>query len=148
MKRSTSTRISTRMRAVLVEICAYKAGHDGQAPTRRDLMRLCGFRSLSTVNYYLLRLESAGLIRTQNDGEARGIEVIGATWEPPADIAAELERVAEDARNNAEMAARVEKIVGLTLRDVADEAVQKFKATAPRYPQFGEIARGGQRGTR
>ncbi len=127
MKRSKSTKVTRRMRRVLAEICSYKAEHDGQAPTRRELMKLCGLHSPSTVSYYLQRLETAGLIRTQSESEARGIEVVGGSWEPPDSLAEQLELAAHEKRE-AEVMAKAVGIVGLSMAGLADESVITLKA--------------------
>lgn len=152
MKRSKSTKVTKRMRAVLAEICTFKAAHDGQAPTRRELMRLCGLHSPSTVSYYLARLEASGLIRTQNEGEARGIEVVGGRWEPPDELLDQLELAAQEKRD-AEQMVRAHKIADLSMADLVQGAARAFnesvsrasaevlKATMPRYPQIAAIGK-------
>lgn len=63
-------------------IVSYKAGHNGNSPTFRDIMRACNHSSLSVVRADLRRLEHAGLIRV-NEGRPRSLEIVGGRWVPP-----------------------------------------------------------------
>lgn len=60
-------------------IVTHAQAHDGNAPSGRELMPVCGVASSSTVNRRLQALAAAGLIERQ-PFSGRAIEVIGATW--------------------------------------------------------------------
>lgn len=75
---------------VLAVIIAFKAKHDGLAPSAREIIQLCttNITSVSMVHYYLNRLERAGRIRQLRDPHgrrvARGIFVVNGRWVPPS----------------------------------------------------------------
>lgn len=61
-------------------ICDHKSHHDGNAPTRRELVEAIPASSTSVVTYLLEKLEDQGRIKL-DDGD---IEVVGAAWHPPS----------------------------------------------------------------
>jgi len=148
--------ISPKLRAVFLAICTYKMEHDGQAPSRRQILQLVGLRSISTVTWYLHRLEKVGLIKV-DEMDARGIQVIGGSWEPPQAYEVLGKQAGEElkAKAEAELAARADKIVGLSLGGLAQDAARAMKvaetaihqfatvarADAPRYPQIAAIGK-------
>jgi predicted transcriptional regulator len=64
-------------------ILSFKAEHDGNSPSIRDIADKF-HRSTSMVNYYLNYMESIGLIWRGEKGVSRMIQVTGATWNPPS----------------------------------------------------------------
>lgn len=75
-RRKRSFRLLTnRQQGVLDAIAAYKADHDGVAPTIRELMVAVGLNSTSAVAYQLGRLEAKGFI-SRAPGNPRTIEVL------------------------------------------------------------------------
>lgn len=62
-------------------ICQFKAAHDGNSPSVREIARACTLAK-STVDYHLRMLEREDRI-TWNLHQRRSIEVIGAVWLPP-----------------------------------------------------------------
>ncbi len=62
---------------IFAYICQYKAEHDGNSPTLREIMDGCQVSSTSVVVYILDRLENAGRL-TRNGGK---IEITGGKWE-------------------------------------------------------------------
>lgn len=68
---------------VLRFIISFKAAHDGNSPTYREIMADCDLASTSLVAYYLAELEDRGQIRRPGVGRSRGIEVTGGRWSPP-----------------------------------------------------------------
>lgn len=62
-------------------ICTFKAAHDGNSPSIRDIAHACHLAK-STVDYHLRLLELEGRINW-NIHQRRAIEVIGAVWLPP-----------------------------------------------------------------
>ena len=75
--------------AVYEFLVAFKIEHDGNTPTRREIMEACGITSTSVVNYYLDRLERKGLIEQPRNGASRMIVVTGGCWQAPCWLAAE-----------------------------------------------------------
>ncbi len=71
---------STRNR-VFDFICTFKAAHDGNSPSIRDITHACHLAK-STVDYHLRLLELEGRI-AWNVRQRRAIEVTGAVWLPP-----------------------------------------------------------------
>jgi repressor LexA len=67
--------LSRRQQDLLDAIVAYKAEHDGCAPSIRELMDITDTTSTSVVAYHLKRLELKGYIRRQ-PGIPRTIEVL------------------------------------------------------------------------
>lgn len=63
-------------------IVAYKAGHNGNSPGFREIMRACNLSSTSVVRADLRRLEHAGLIRVI-EGRPHSLEIVGGRWVPP-----------------------------------------------------------------
>ena len=63
-------------------IVDYKAQHDGNSPTLRQIQRACGVNSTSVVVSLLNNLELQGLIRRPRNGtdKSRNIEVVGGAW--------------------------------------------------------------------
>lgn len=79
------TCINDKQRRMLSAILRHCADNGGSAPTIRWLGEELDISSTSVVNYHLDKLVACGLIR-RHGMEARGIEVLGATWAPPADL--------------------------------------------------------------
>lgn len=69
---------------VLAFIVDFKRRCDGCAPTVREIMEGCSFRSTSVVTFYLDRLEAQRRIRRHVE-RAAGIEVVGGRWVPPGE---------------------------------------------------------------
>ncbi len=74
--------LSERHEAAYQFILAYKAEHDGNSPSMRQVGAAIGVESSSLMDYYLTGLEKAGLI-IRPTNEARGIIVVGGQWVPP-----------------------------------------------------------------
>lgn len=72
-------RLSRLQSAMLRYIVGYKAAHDGNSPTARQIMRGVGITSLSVVSYNLRVLEECGHVR-RPFGKAAAIEVAGGRW--------------------------------------------------------------------
>lgn len=70
--------IKHRLVRILKFITEYKEGHDGNSPSYREIADDCGVPNVSTVKYYLTRLERQGKIRRPPG--ARSIEVVGGEW--------------------------------------------------------------------
>lgn len=85
------TNLSSKDRLVYDAIIEYKAAHDGNSPSNRDLVRMAGYKSTSGISAALDRLCEAGLIQLPEPGKTRGIEVVGARWCDP-DTYAEVVR--------------------------------------------------------
>lgn len=70
---------------VFAYILEYKARHDGNSPTYREILTACNISTLSLVHAYLVNLEAEGLIRRPQkrpgNRSACNIEVIGGRWE-------------------------------------------------------------------
>jgi repressor LexA len=60
----------------------YKAGHDGVAPSIREIGEACGIPSTSNVKYYLEMLEDEGVIH-MDAKSGRTIQVVGGQWVRP-----------------------------------------------------------------
>ena len=69
---------------VLAFIVDFKRRCDGCAPTVREIMEGCGFKSTSSAIFYLDRLEAQRRIRRHVE-RAAGIEVVGGCWIPPGE---------------------------------------------------------------
>ena len=80
MKRTYATPPPVALYRYIVD---YKRAHDGNSPTLREIVDAGLASSTSVADYRLAALEEAGLIRRPCSG-ARTIEVVGATWSPPA----------------------------------------------------------------
>ena len=70
--------------AVWSYLCKYMVEHNGRPPAARQIADGLGGRSLSVVAKALARLEQEGRIRRGRYGEARAIEIVGATYTLPA----------------------------------------------------------------
>ena len=70
--------------AVWSYLCKYMVEHNGRPPAARQIAHELGGRSLGGVAKALARLEQEGRIRRGRYGEARGIEIVGATYTLPA----------------------------------------------------------------
>lgn len=66
-------------------IIEHKKRHDGNSPSIRELSRLCGIPSVSTVKHHLMMLERDGLIEMSNYGRSRMITVTGGQWVAPGE---------------------------------------------------------------
>lgn len=69
---------SENYRDVLEYIILYK-GYNFIAPSRREIMRACGYKSTACVQYALRDLERRGKIRLTGN-KTRNIEVVGEKW--------------------------------------------------------------------
>lgn len=82
------TTLTPRRQAVMAAIVNTCIAHGGVPPTIREIGDAVGIASTSVVNYHLKILDGAGLIRLPDESYvSRGIEVVGATWTPPAHLA-------------------------------------------------------------
>jgi DNA-binding MarR family transcriptional regulator len=63
-------------------ILNYKRTHDGCSPTLRELSKMLGLSTFSSLYMHLKGLAEAGLI-VYHFPAARSIQVNGATWTPP-----------------------------------------------------------------
>ena len=70
-------------------IVAYKRTHDGNSPTVREICDACAISSTGVGNYCLVRLVQHGLLRVDNYGRSRSIEVVGGEWTYQAPVASE-----------------------------------------------------------
>ncbi len=61
-------------------IINYKAEHDGNSPTVRQIGKGVGIPSTSVVRYNLDEMERNGWIHLLRDGSTRGIVVVGGHW--------------------------------------------------------------------
>lgn len=65
-------------------IVRYKAAHDGNSPTMREIVGAgVAGASTSVASYTLHALEQQGRIRLSGTTQARSIEVVGGRWLPP-----------------------------------------------------------------
>jgi SOS-response transcriptional repressors (RecA-mediated autopeptidases) len=79
-----ASRLSPAKRRCYRFILKYKAEHDGNSPTIREIGEGCGVSSTSTVRFHLIGLERMGLIRSfHGANKTRKIEVVGGEWLPP-----------------------------------------------------------------
>lgn len=78
----TTPSLTPKQQSVLSFIQEYSAAH-GYAPTQQEIAERFGFRSLGTVQNYLVRLEQHGLLRRSWNGK-RSLEVVQP--EPPASL--------------------------------------------------------------
>lgn len=65
-------------------IVSYKLGHDGCAPTFREIVEQTG-NSLTNVSHHLRKMRLAGLIEFI-DGQERSIRVVGGHWSAPVEV--------------------------------------------------------------
>lgn len=65
--------------AIFKFIRSYKCSHDGNSPSLREIMEMCGISSTSVVHYHLDILEQEGRIRLKGF-KIRQIEVVGGEW--------------------------------------------------------------------
>jgi hypothetical protein len=76
---------SPKYQEIYAYIVAFKADHDGCAPSYREIKDACGLSNISMVDYYLNGMVKLGLIkRNGNKGSVRMIAVIGGFWTAPA----------------------------------------------------------------
>lgn len=78
----TGNQLSRRTSFILKYIRDYKAGHDGQSPTIRQIGDATGITSTSMVHYYLKALEEMGLIALEHEGSQRWIRLIPIQEQP------------------------------------------------------------------
>lgn len=78
----TTHYLTPKQKQVLSFIRDYAAVH-GYAPTQQEIARHFGFRSLGTVQNYLVRLEEQGLLRRSWNAK-RALEVVGPEGSGPA----------------------------------------------------------------
>ncbi len=76
---SHKTELTGRAKEVFDFIVLHKTENDGQSPTMREIMQNTDITSTSVVRYYLDKLKDFGYI-SRNQGEARGIWVVGGAW--------------------------------------------------------------------
>lgn len=131
--------LTERLRETLVWICSFKLTHDGVSPTVREICAGLGVLSTSIVSYRLDRLEQLGLIqRGGPEAGSRCIEVSGARWEPPEELAGDIAAAVE-----AEIARRIEDVSALLAESKPIEPLFIYRDDGPRYPIFKTIAQGG-----
>lgn len=65
-------------------ILKFKAEHDGNSPSFKDINQACGFKSVSTTSYYIDQLVERGLIKCEYEHKSRMIEVVGGQWNAPS----------------------------------------------------------------
>lgn len=63
-------------------VLEYKAAHDGNSPTVREIASGCGLKSLSSVFGHLHNLCKLGQIQIDDTG-SRNIKVVGGRWVGP-----------------------------------------------------------------
>lgn len=68
--------------AIYAYILTYKAAHDGNSPSIRDMMDGLGISSTSVVAHHLRYLSDAGRIHMPY-GTTRNIQVPGGRWVAP-----------------------------------------------------------------
>lgn len=80
--------ISPKAKVVYNFILTYKAEHDGNSPSIREIVVGTGITSTSVVSYYLDRLVEHNMITVDFDapGKARNITIPGGRWLPPNGI--------------------------------------------------------------
>ena len=71
--------LTQRAQSVYDFIVQYKINNTGLSPTLREIIAGTDITSTSVVNYYLDRLEIAGLIY-RNTKQHKGIRVVGGKW--------------------------------------------------------------------
>jgi DNA-binding transcriptional regulator YhcF (GntR family) len=72
--------LSPVRQAIFDWIVEYKASHDGNSPSVREIA-ISFQRSISVVHYDLSYMEAVGMIERSNNGESRMITVVGGRWE-------------------------------------------------------------------
>jgi len=77
--------MSDTAQEIMRYIICYKAAHDGNSPTIREICDECGVSSTSVAAYNLEKLERAGKIVLAGGG-ARGIQVVGGRWVAPEGV--------------------------------------------------------------
>ena len=70
----------TQKQDVYSFVCDYKAMHDGNSPTYRQIQEACGISSTGMVHYRLHRLQEQGLIELRQVGTSMVIIVKGGSW--------------------------------------------------------------------
>lgn len=65
---------------VFAYLLEYKARHDGNSPSYREIMSACEVSTLSLVHHYLNKLEAEGKL-ARTEGNARNIEITGGHWQ-------------------------------------------------------------------
>ena len=97
----------------------YKAAHDGNSPTLREIKASedAPYKSASHISDALRKLEERGLIRLGPKGATRSIEVVGARWTPPPSHLACVIPVGEKIKRNEERMRALERVA---------EAVRSF----------------------
>lgn len=95
-----------RIRFVFDTICQYKLDHDGNSPTRDELVAIVHINK--TGLHMILRvLEARNLIhRESNRNKAGKIHVVGGVWLPPEGWESPQDAASRHARHQAEEAAR------------------------------------------
>ena len=78
----TGNQLSRRTSFILKYLKEYKAAHDGQSPTTRQICEATGITSTSMVHFYLRALEEMGLITIEHEGTQRWIR-LNSTMEKP-----------------------------------------------------------------
>jgi hypothetical protein len=69
------TNLHPRSTMVYRAIVDYKAAHDGNSPSYRQLMKLTGITTTSLVNHHICRLIAAGYI-AMDKGAQRSLRVL------------------------------------------------------------------------
>lgn len=80
---SSGRRLMTSADRLFAYIIAFKHEHDGNSPTRREIVAAGLASSTSHADYTLHTLARQGRIRLGGPGAARAIHVVGSAWLPP-----------------------------------------------------------------
>lgn len=83
-RRGDGRTAGTPAEAVWSYLCDYMVAHSGRPPAARQIAVALGGYSLGGVAKALAQLEQQGRIRRGRYGEARAIEIVGATYTLPA----------------------------------------------------------------
>lgn len=96
-----------RIRFIFDTICQYKLDHDGNSPTREELVAIVRINK-TALHTALLVLEARGLLRREsNRNKAGKIHVIGGVWLPPENWESPQDAASRYARQQQEEAARL-----------------------------------------
>ena len=121
-----------RIRFVFDAICQYKLDHDGNSPTRDELVKIVRINK-SALHTVILVLEGRNLLRREsNRNQAGKIHVTGGVWLPPEGWESPADVAQRHARHQLEEAARrAERLAG-TLCECGQDIV-RWKKTV-RFP--------------
>lgn len=121
-----------RIRFVFDAICQYKLDHDGNSPTRDELVKIVRINK-SALHTVILVLEGRNLLRREsNRNQAGKIHVAGGVWLPPEGWESPADVAQRHARHQQEEAARrAERLAG-TLCECGQDIVRWQKTV--RFP--------------